>query len=550
MSDWAIGVQDMTLLVSIIVAIIVGVVTILFLNRYYRKATRELALIRTGAGGQKIVLDGGCFALPFLHKMSEINMRTSKLEIERSGSNSIITSDRLRVDVAAEFYVRVEGNQESVAKAAQTLAGKTFRASELAEVLEGKLVDAMLSVAAAYTMDGLQDNRGKFSSAVAEALADNLAQNGLALESVSIMRLDQTPFSSLDENNAFNALGMRRLSEIISTNKKERAAIEADAEVAVRQAQVDATKRKLVIGQEEEEATINQQREIETMRAKSMAHVAEEQSSSEKRRETARIEREREVRMDEIARDRTVRREELESELNIGTARADNTVALAEKKIEEAKAESALKAAMAKQASAEEEVQTARDVATADREKKLALIRAQEQAEVDNIRVKSETGTVVSMANAEAEALLKRAAAQKDELLAQAEGTAALVKAENTQSAELMALKLDEKRLAALPNVVEKLMKPTEKIDSIRVNHITGLGSGSTASVDGDGGGGSGAGGGNGVNDVVDGVLGLALQLPAVQKLGEEVGMNISDGVKGVTEPLNKRSSKQGGKKK
>ena len=65
MSDWAIGVQDMTLLVSIIVAIIVGVVTILFLNRYYRKATRELALIRTGAGGQKIVLDGGCFALPF-----------------------------------------------------------------------------------------------------------------------------------------------------------------------------------------------------------------------------------------------------------------------------------------------------------------------------------------------------------------------------------------------------------------------------------------------------------------------------------------------------
>ena len=117
MSDWAIGVQDMTLLVSIIVAIIVGVVTILFLNRYYRKATRELALIRTGAGGQKIVLDGGCFALPFLHKMSEINMRTSKLEIERSGSNSIITSDRLRVDVAAEFYVRVEGNQESVAVA-------------------------------------------------------------------------------------------------------------------------------------------------------------------------------------------------------------------------------------------------------------------------------------------------------------------------------------------------------------------------------------------------------------------------------------------------
>jgi len=37
---------------------------------------------------------------------------------------------------------------------------------------------------------------------------------------------------------------------------------------------------------------------------------------------------------------------------------------------------------------------------------------------------------------------------------------------------------------------------------------------------------------------VVDGVLNMALQLPAVKKLGEEVGMNIADGVKGVTEPL------------
>ena len=202
---------------------------------------------------------------------------------------------------------------------------------------------------------------------------------------------------------------------------------------------------------------------------------------------------------------------------------------------------------MAEEAAAEEEIQTAREVATADREKQLALIRAQEQAEVDDTRVKSETGTVVSMAEAEAEAQLKRAAAQKDELLARAEGTAALVKAENTQSAELMALKLDEKRLKALPDVVEKLMKPTEKIDSIHVNHITGLtsGSGGHSGIGGSEGAGSGDGGGNAVNDVVDGVLGLALQLPAVKKLGEEVGMNISDGIKGVTEPLNERSSKK-----
>ena len=517
---------------TILAILVIAFLVILFLNRYYRKATREVALVRTGAGGQSVVLDGGCIALPFLHKVSEVNMKTSRLEIERLGPKSIITSDRLRVDVGAEFYVRVESSQSGVATAAQALAGKTFRSSDLADTLEGKLVDAMLAVAAGYTMDSLQDNRGKYSAEVTELLRENLAQNGLVLESVSITRLDQTPFHALDENNAFNALGMRRLSEIISVNKKERAEIEANAEVAVRQSQLEATKRKLTITQEEEEATIAQQREIETARAKSQADVAEEQATSEKRREAARIEREREVRLSEIAKDRELNQNRLESELSIETGKVENSVALAAKRIDEAKAEAEAKAAEALEAEAEEKVKTARETAAAERDKELALIRAKEQAEVDDTRVASEAGTVISMAKADAQALLEQAAAAKDEMLAKAEGTAAIVAAENTQTSEVIAMKLDQARIEVLPDVVEKMLKPTEKIESIRINHITGIGGG----TGGDSGGR--AAGGNGVNDVIDGVLGLALQLPAVKKLGEEVGLNISNGIKGVTAPL------------
>ena len=517
---------------TILAILVIAFLVILFLNRYYRKATREVALVRTGAGGQSVVLDGGCIALPFLHKVSEVNMKTSRLEIERLGPKSIITSDRLRVDVGAEFYVRVESSKSGVATAAQALAGKTFRSSDLADTLEGKLVDAMLAVAAGYTMDSLQDNRGKYSAEITELLRENLAQNGLVLESVSITRLDQTPFHALDENNAFNALGMRRLSEIISVNKKERAEIEANAEVAVRQSQLEATKRKLTITQEEEEATIAQQREIETARAKSQADVAEEQATSEKRREAARIEREREVRLSEIAKDRELNQNRLESELSIETVKVENSVALAAKRIDEAKAEAEAKAAEALEAEAEEKVKTVREIAAAERDKALALIRAKEQAEVDDTRVASEAGTVISMAKADAQALLEQAAAAKDEMLAKAEGTAAIVAAENTQTSEVIAMKLDQARIEVLPDVVEKMLKPTEKIESIRINHITGIGGG----TGGDGGGR--AAGGNGVNDVIDGVLGLALQLPAVKKLGEEVGLNISNGIKGVTAPL------------
>ena len=528
-----------------IVLAIVLVVGIWFFHRFYAKANREIALVRTGLGGQKVVLDGGCLALPFLHKVAEVNMRTSKLEIERVGPASVITADRLRVDVGAEFYVRVRATEEGVATAAQALAGKTFRASDLAETLEGKLVDAVLSVAAGYTMESLQDERGKYTAAVNEVLGEDLAQNGLLLESVSLTRLDQTPFHALDENNAFNALGMRRLAEIIAVNRKKRAEIESDAEVSVRRSQLHTTKQKLRLSQEEEEATIVQQREIETARAASQADVAEEQSTSERRREAARIAREREVRMSEIARDRELRRQQIDAELSTETARADNAVQLAAKHIEQAAAEVDVHDARAREAAAEERVRTSRETAAAERDKALALIRAVEQAEVDDTRVRSEAGTMVSMAEAEARATLERAAAEKDELLARAEGTAALVQAENTQSPALIDLKLDRARLEALPGIVEKMVKPAEKIETIRINQITGMGgggSGSTAGGDrgGDGAAGGGLGGGDGgaVNQVVDAVMRLALQLPAVRKLGEEVGIDVGGGVRGLAAPL------------
>ena len=136
------------------------------------------------------------------------------------------------------------------------------------------------------------------------------------------------------------------------------------------------------------------------------------------------------------------------------------------------------------------------------------------------------------MAEAEATAATIRADAAKDELLAEAEGQSALIEAENARSDELIKMKVDLAKLDALPDIVGQMVKPAEKIDSIRINHITGFGG-----VGGGAAGGAGDGGGNKavVNQVVDGILSMALQLPAVKKLGEEVGINIGQGLKATS---------------
>jgi len=510
-----------------VLAIAVLIVVVLFLNRFYVKASREIALVRTGFGGQRVVLDGGVLSLPIVHKVSEINMRTARLEVERAGERSIITQDRLRIDATAEFYVRVEPTEQGVATAAQALGTRAFRANDLADVLEGKLVDALLSVAAQYTMDSLQDNRGKYAAEVASALQDRLKQNGLILETVSLTRLDQTPFHALDQNNAFNAVGMRRLAEVIAVNKRQRAEIENSADIAVRQSHLDAAKRRLQIEQEEEEAQLAQQHAVETYRAQTMAETSEAQAVAEGRRELARINRDSSVRAEQIERDRTIRELELQSDLAVKVTRHETEIQLAAKKAEEADAEAAAQTSLANEAAAREAVTTARDTAIAERAKALALIRAQEETAVDDTKIESQAGTVRTMAAAEAEASELKAKAVKSELLAKAEGEAAIFAAQNAQSDNIVQMKVDLAKIEALPQIVREMVKPAEKIESIRINHVTGFGP--TA-----GGGGSAA---NGpvANQVVDGILSMALQLPAVQKLGEEIGINIGSGIASTT---------------
>ena len=530
--------------VWLIIVVIAIILAIVLLNRFYRKASREVALIRTGLGGQKIIIDGGFLALPFLHRVSEVNMKTTRLEVVRSGDKSIITTDRLRVDATVEFYVRVDPTDSGVATAAQALAGKTFRSEDLAETLDGKLVDAVLSIAANYTMDELQNERGRYVGQVGDILKLNLAQNGLILESVSLTRLDQTPFHTLDENNAFNAIGLRRLAEIVSNSKKERAVIEADSEIAVRKSKLDATKERLNIDQQEEEAQIQQRLNIERERAASEATITEEQTEAEQRQEFARIEKEKEVKAKEIQSGREIRRAELEATQASELRRLEREIVVAAQQAAVAQAQVQVEEAKAEEVRAKEALETTKEIAVAEREREIAMIRAHEQAEVDETRVSSESGTLLVMAKAEAEATTTRAAAKRAELLARAEGEAALIASENSQSDDLIEMKLHMRKLAILHDVVESMVKPAEKIDSIRINHVSGFGNSG-----GGGGGGSGSDTSGSdkavVNQVVDGVLSMALQLPAVKKLGEEIGINIGDGIKGISDQVSEQDNSQ-----
>ena len=47
--------------------------------------------MRTGLGGQKVVLDGGAFVLPIVHDVIPVNMNTLRLEVARGRDKALIT---------------------------------------------------------------------------------------------------------------------------------------------------------------------------------------------------------------------------------------------------------------------------------------------------------------------------------------------------------------------------------------------------------------------------------------------------------------------------
>lgn len=310
----------------------------LVMARLYKRATRETSLVKTGSGGRKVIMDGGAIVVPFLHEISKVNMKTLRLEVSRANEQSLITKDRMRVDVGVEFYVSVNATEDGISRAAQTLGDRTFHVDQLREMIEGKPVDGLRAVAAQMSMDELHENRASFVQEVQNAISENLLKNGLELEAVSLTALDQTPFESLDENNAFNAVGMQKLAAVIATSRKERAEITAEADVSVARLVMEAEKRKYQIEREQKEASIDQIREIQTLQAKQEAEIAQNQGSSDQAKEQARIERERAVRAAEIERERTIREAEIAKERELEVADQERQIIVARKSEEESQA--------------------------------------------------------------------------------------------------------------------------------------------------------------------------------------------------------------------
>ena len=426
--------------VGVVVLALVALVTAI--TKLYRKASANMAFVRTGMGGAKPILDGGAIVVPVIHQVIPVSLETMRLNVERRGPHALITKDNLRVDLSAEFYIKVQANRDDIVQAARSLGGRNVQPQAVSELVQEKLVSALRTVAATKDLVELHSKRDEFASSVQQIVTHDLASNGLTLESVTISALDQTDPSQLQERNVFDAQGLRKIAEITQRAKVERNEIEQESSQQIVAKNVVTRKKVLDMERDQAEFEAEQRTKVANVRAQREREIAAfkiEQDEAVSKRdiekmkqiETAEVERTLAVEQAQIAKQvaliAKIREQETSEILKkqaVEVAERAKEVAVAEKERERAAAQAEMLAAEAEREDAKQKVMTVTVTAEAQREAEKKLIAAKQLINENKIREETTADVLAYTAVKQAEGERKAADLHYEAKLRLAEGDA------------------------------------------------------------------------------------------------------------------------------
>ncbi len=512
-------------------ALVVGVLLVLGLllsmfNRFLVKAGSGEALVKTGWGApQPQVSLSSAFVVPLFNRVETLDLTVKTVRIVRRKQESLSCADGIRAECEVDFYIKINPVEEDIRHVATTIGPARAASIEiLRELFEAKFADALKTAGAKLSFDQLYQNRRVFRDEVLRALGQEGDQdvilNGYKLDDVAIQYLEQLPLEMHNEDNVLDARGRKEIAQRTSAEVEAANLRLRQKEVTIAEQNREARLRQLAIEQNIKEQEAKQNREVSESAAREHAGAQKTLAEQERVAEEAKIEkdkaltlaselREQTVRAAEIARERAVELAMQQKQQEVEQAQVSRervlAVSLEEKtkqtqiaRIEREAAEAEAlggKLKMLEQTAiqeaarlrAEEQAQTAKALEIASRQKQIDVIEAEKQAAVDRAmqQVRADVAAYELRTTAQARfdaAVLDSQAAEAQATaistvgIARADAERASLEARNVMNERVLLATLLERLVPMLPELVGQLMKPAEKIDSIRVVHVGGMG--------------------------------------------------------------------------
>ncbi|HIK30509.1 MAG TPA: flotillin family protein [Oscillatoriales cyanobacterium M4454_W2019_049] len=508
---------------TVFAGVFTGIIFLLILgtivySRLYQVTPANEAFVKTGGVVRKrrtVIKHGGCLVLPVFDRLTRVPLKEISIDVERTGKLAVRTQDYLRADMRVTFFVCINAVEEDIKTATERLSqnGK-ITVEDIKNAIEKRADDAIRAAAKSKKLADIDSDKLGFAQEVLNLIEPDLKKVGLTLNNIAISEIEES--DTYDTNNFFDAQGVKLRTETIQRSikqkeevelitEKERREISLATQVEIEQKELNARKQSLDIEKDKENAELAQQLEVQSLRAQRAREIQEAKDKEaaneqrnkilqakaveeeeirkklsvqqsqivaditleeqQKKLKVAQALQKQEAEMAEITRQKTIESNRLKSQVEIAESERLSQIAKQEAAIAIAEKERERLIAEAERAKAESAVITATEIEKAERQQRLSVIVAEQEAqrqritdqnviEIDVFRRKRQAEIARQAADLEAESIRTLAAANRDKDLAEAEGIEAKVVAENAISnANRIARVLTE----LSPQFIEKL---------------------------------------------------------------------------------------------
>lgn len=448
--NWTSG--PMLMLYFVLIAFIALLVTF---KQYYIVVGPDRAIVKSGLGGLDVTTAGGKFIVPMFHRYEFMDLTLKSFEIHRQGSEGLICKDNIRADIKVAFFIRVDKTDEEMREVAQSIGAK--RCSELEtlrELFDAKFSEALKTVGKQFDFVDLYDQRDKFKEEILKVIGTDL--NGYRLDDAAIDYLEQTPLEMLSPNNILDAEGIKKITELTSSEKVKENQFTRDKEKTLKKQDVEAEETILELERQRVEAVEKQKREIAEITSREQASAAKVREEQRLESERARIATEEElgvaeenksrqilvaqrnkektdaVELERVNRDRDLEMTERLRVVGVAEVEKEKAIEIEKRNIQEVIRERvAVERAVVEE---KERIKDTEEIAAADRLKRVQVTAAEMRGEEELIRVtkqaqaeKDSSMLLAEKIRIEAEA--RRDAAEKDtaakKMLAEADAATA-----------------------------------------------------------------------------------------------------------------------------
>lgn len=170
-----------------IALIFIGIIGLII--SMYKQVPQGKALIKTGLGGIRISFNG-IFIIPLLHKQEILDITTRTITINKTGADGLISKDGQKVDVKADFIIRINPTVESIERVMMTIGiDKANSSEEIEKMFVNKFIESLKTTSSKFEAATIHQHLPQFKMYVIEEIGIDL--NGFVLDDLHIYHLEK-----------------------------------------------------------------------------------------------------------------------------------------------------------------------------------------------------------------------------------------------------------------------------------------------------------------------------------------------------------------------